>query len=394
MSSYDEVNQDCKPTYETFQKYCHKVTRQSNLLNDTLKILDCKKCDFWCLQNNPSISRLDYLTHLILRSILYKYIEMDIYHDDREFLHLKKYSIIESEFLLNPFCDESTKKYLWGCFNKIQQHYKALNRFAYLWKLKRALVASTTDLFLNEIAVGKQYVFPIFQNGKLFYFTVKDLLTIIRNSLCISDEFFEITPRFPKNPYTNEFFKEVHMTNLYFYIKYNTAMKLPDFLHYWFLKNFCINKLLQEHESILRKYAVRQYVWTAPVTDNSLLMHIYDMLNEHAFCKKKIHIDDNFPVEELVNAFRQYVYVYYINNYCFLDDNANIYYNDILKNALTRFVKYNPTFGRKNIKSNSFTAVKIGSSNDFAFGRKNIVNDDAFFDTYNCKSLPFESFLL
>jgi hypothetical protein len=369
-------------TYTDFMNYCHKTLKRINIMKEhDLKLRLCNKCDSWKYKN-VYLSQKDYIVYLVSRSILYKYI-------DGCSTPLKKYSFIKKDVLENRFYDEKLREYVFGKLVTVQRNYRALNRFAYLWKLKRAPVASNTDLYLNEISAEKQYVFSLLQNGKLFYFTVKDLLTLIRNDLCDGDEYFDIEPRFPKNPYTNEFFQESHMYNLYFYIKYNTSMKLPDFLHYWFLKSFCIIRLLSEHESVLKKYAVRQYVWNATHEDSSFLTHIYDMLYEHTLCKKKIHIDDNFPTTQLVETFRPYAYIYYMIYYCNLDDQAHIYYKCILKNALTRFVQYNSKYGRKIVKSSYSIPIKFDRS--FSFDKCEKKKDEQLQVSYNTGGATFNS---
>jgi hypothetical protein len=79
--------------------------------------------------------------------------------------------------------------------------------------------------------------------------------------------------------------------------------------------------------------------------------------------KKVLSIHDDFPSDILVEIMRPYLYLYYINKYSFMKNKIESSYCE-LHYKLHQFIKFNPTFGRKYIKYNSFTKKRVVEFND------------------------------
>jgi len=79
--------------------------------------------------------------------------------------------------------------------------------------------------------------------------------------------------------------------------------------------------------------------------------------------KKVLSIHDDFPSNILVEIMRPYLYLYYTNKYSFMKNKIESSYYE-LHYKLHQFIKFNPTFGRKYIKYNSFTKKRVVEFND------------------------------
>ena len=75
-------------------------------------------------------------------------------------------------------------------FTKAQKLYYALNRFAYIWKLKNYKIGSNTDMYMNELNEHDKNVICILQNNRKYLFTLFDLNRIIHKCLGEANDFY------------------------------------------------------------------------------------------------------------------------------------------------------------------------------------------------------------
>lgn len=318
----------CKPgavSEKVTIKCCAKCMR---MFSPSFELSSCK-------ENDP-------LVYYFFQQMFTSYVRLNVH---KPTTRTYKYTCLQTA-LKNQFYSTKIKDVIVDTFGTLNRRYLALCRFAYLWKLKRAPVATVTDLFMNEIDPKKANIFTVFQNGKIFYFTVQDILKMIHKALCESDDYFVMESTPPLNPYIKEPFQNCHLYALYFHIKYNTDMRMPPLLDAWFTEEFCIVKLQVIYEELMRKLAIRDYIMNADVTDKSLQEEICDMLRENISCKKHIRIHSQFPSKHLVTTFRSYAYIYYLLSYGDLNGSSYSYYESILKNALHKFARLCPDYGR------------------------------------------------
>lgn len=255
------------------------------------------------------------------------------------------------EHYQNQFFSNETKHGWLMVFCKIQKHYMALNRFAYLWKIKHATVVTETDLYLNPIDPSKKTVIVLYQSEKIFYFTVKDMMAIVQNAVTKCDSDFEIDSEMPCNPFNKEKFTICHMYNIYLQMRYKLVTTIPEIFDKWFRLNFSLDKIISVHSVLLQKYAVKKFIWNVDESKQYYINDIHEMFAEYLVTSKQITIKEGFPKNILVEKTRSYMYIYYLLKYVPFDDMQYNYYENILNCALLDFSKTHPGFGRLHVRT-------------------------------------------
>ena len=300
--------------------------------------------------------------------------------------HLQKYRDLYS-YYSNGFFTESIKIEIQNAFGKIQKIYLALNRFAYIWKIKHATSTNTLDLFLNEIDPRKSNVLTIYQSKKLFYFTVKDFLNIVQRALCNSYSDFSIESLSPRNPYNKEAFQLRHYYNAYFQMRYKMGMSIPEVFQNWARIGFSLKLIDRKYLSILQKYAIKNFIWNVDQTHAVYIKNIRTMFYEYAFGRRRIIIDEDFPDDVLVEKTRGFMYLFYLMKFANLDEELYDYYNNVLIKGLRELLSHNPAFGRKQV---TIPRVEKGNTNTNTnpFEKK---RPASLIYTFNSQMVPFET---
>lgn len=277
--------------------------------------------------------------------------------------------------------DEERKVFI-SYFTKIQKIYRALNRFCFLYKTKKANMVVSTDLQLNEINIKQKNVILIYHNNSNYLFKIDDLLRIIYTSLTNTYMFF-CEPITIKNPYNNLPFNKSILYYIYFYLVNNTHIGYinHNYIDVFFKFKQCdfnMTKFIDNYEYVLREYSIQNYIINT--TKNQLKNDIIKMIKEFNLYSPnhKIHIDSEFPSELLVKIMKPYLHLYLTAFYSLVSKiktDANIR----LIKKLIDFQKYNPSFGKKIIvmkdKLKNGKIVKYKSHVEF-----------------NCKHKKFENY--
>ena len=289
----------------------------------------------------------------------------------------KKYEYLGNT-LQNIFLTKTQKLQLITHFGKINRHYLAFCRFAYLWKYKHAETAVTTDLYFNEIDDNQSNRFVLFQNKTKYIFIVSDLLRTIQCTICKDWEDDYTVPQNPINPYNKMELKPHHYYNLYFHMRFNMLVVIPELFHIWFLNDFDLAILSIKYDKMITKLGIYNHVQSA--TDETTVYNdIRDMLNENRHTKKWV-IHPDFPRKTLINIMRPYLYLYYLIQYDVLNCEERVMCMASLGLYLGKFYKYNEQFGRRIIiKLNKFPESKFNYKNmdctNFKFGENNLVEE-------------------
>jgi hypothetical protein len=249
--------------------------------------------------------------------------------------------------LMNIFLNDVNKEKTFEIFTKSQRTYHAFARFAQIYKYKKAELQINHDLYLNPITYQKHIT--ILQNGKKYMFTATDLINIINTALSNAPHFF-VEPLVSKNPYNNIPFDKSTLYNIYFFLR-TTYHKMPILIEKYFLANFDITSFFYENESIIRDIAIENFVFKSE--SKILYPSVMNMIDKYDK-KNKLYINDEFPKDKLVDIMRPYLHLYYITKYSFMFNKKENAYAE-LTYKFNQFVKFNPTFGRKNISVNKFT---------------------------------------
>jgi len=260
----------------------------------------------------------------------------------------EKYQHFKDNILHNIFTSQEEKDIMLDIFSKTQRTIMALSKFLYIYRYKKAQVKITIDLYMNEIRPLQKNVFVLFQNKFKYYFVVSDLVNIINRCLMNSPNFFS-KPLVPKNPYNNIQMTDADLYNIYFFMK-SCISVVPPLIQNFFLCNMEYNAFKEDNEPLIRELYIRNYVYT---THYMILYEtIESMLNLCKEWTKYLTIHDKFPKNKLVTIMLPYLHLYYMNLYYIEGTTKKESSYFTLKTKLRLFVKYNPYFGRKNIKIN------------------------------------------
>lgn len=258
-----------------------------------------------------------------------------------------KFKYLQQSVLQNPFINPTQKEDFVHVFGIVQRRYYALSRFAYLWKVKHAAVAIDTDLFLNIIDLKKRNTFVLYRGKNEFRFIVSDLMRIMELAIWHNWEgYFRVISQQPTNPYTKQEFRPVDLYNIYYHMKWNMDMIIPQFFHLWFLDGFCLNTFKRRNDLFIRKMCIRQFTKTVSNNNHVIYRDVLEMLSEYRFsCRWRIHED--FPKDVLVDAMRPYLYVHYLITCDILSCGQANYYELLLHRELLRFYAFNKLFGQR-----------------------------------------------
>lgn len=302
-----------------------------------------------------SLNALQLLTveNMLLSGILYRYVErlektnvfnMKIPIQKQKYEALKK--IIDNNFL-----SDETHDYCINFVGKCTKYYHSLSRLVRLWKLKQASCPVTTDLFFNEIDHTKPYTFSLFQNEVMYLFRISDLLRSIEQKIITYDFVdFEICSEQPVNPYNKVVLKKHELYNLYFKVLFSD-MTIPLYFRLFFENDFNLSVFSVKHDTLLKKMAIKNYIFNEPNTNLRMAKSILDMIEKNSYMTKlKIHKE--FPTTALVDTFRPYLYLEYLLIYGNLECDVAEYYETLLFTKLRNFYINHPQYGRKIYKTN------------------------------------------
>jgi len=249
----------------------------------------------------------------------------------------------------NIFLTEEQKQDFINVFCKIQKTYFALSRFAYMYKYKTANIVVDFDLCLNPIDINNKNSICLFQAKNKYYFRINDLINIIDTALSNSPNFFS-DPLITKNPYNNIPFNKSTLYNIYFNIISKTSI-VPELIHKFFLSNFDLDNFEKKYEHLIREHAIQKYVKNAniDILHNSILL----MIESYNSNMSDIKIHKEFPKKQLVHIMKPYLTIYLSYKYSLITTekmNSKI----LLYEKLNKFYNFNPFFGRKEIKIQTF----------------------------------------
>jgi hypothetical protein len=248
------------------------------------------------------------------------------------------HNINKNSFFTREQCNGFNQK-----FSEIQRVCAGFQKFAYLYKYKKAPIVVDTDICLNKINITDKNVMCIFQNNFKYLFHVFDLIKITNYALTHSDSFFA-EPKPLKNPYNNMPFSKSNLYNIYFYIKYNTTL-YSDLLLKYFDVNFNLTEFTSKYEYILREHSIENYVNKSSI--NILFVEALRMFSEYNNSKyNKFRIDVNFPKEVLVKIMKPYLFLHVQSLYS-LVQTKKTRASLTLKKKLLALYTFNSNFGRK-----------------------------------------------
>lgn len=270
----------------------------------------------------------------------------DFWYCEKPFTIKQKYIYI-SKIFTNPFIDDQVRKDYILQLCQIQKQYFTLMRFVRMCNMKKAKVQIRSDLCMDELSPHNPRTFILFQNGRLYYFSLNDLAKILINSVCHSSYLFSLPIR-AKNPYNNMEFNKADLYNMYFRIK-TSFMVIPRVIDLFFRHNFDIYSLKKHHESELFHYIVDNYLKNS---DEDLLLLDYDNMLKYTRMRDKIIVSCEYPINRLLTTMRPFIRLFLLAKYI-CDNQLKYNYECELVYRLRVFYKFNPLFGRKLVRTHS-----------------------------------------
>jgi len=325
----------------TFYQIMHKQNAESEELYRFSKLEHTKEC---ILEISKLNSNYEYkLPHLSLQDRIIKTI-IQMFITSPMSNTKVKFDFIGS-IRDNLFLSKESKDAIYLNFYVAQSRYHLLNRLIYRYKFRTAPYAIKTDLILTPILNSHHNVITIMQNGQRYLFTFLDLKNIIEGALSNSPFHFS-SPLTIKNPYNNIPFNKSTLYNIYFFMKRGDFV-MSTLFHQYFLSNFNLRQFQDENEVLIQNSHIKQFIRNSSVDD--LQFEIIHMLSEHKY-SKDLKIDWSFPKDRLIEIFKPYLSLYYMELYSFdvnMRENARLK----LQSKLRNFFEYNPKFGRKYYKT-------------------------------------------
>jgi hypothetical protein len=266
------------------------------------------------------------------------------------FITTNKYSIkrkfeLITETEQNIFYNKAIVNDLLLFLCKIQKAYFGFIKFKNICLLKKTQTQVDYDICLNPIDKTKQTCICIYQNNRLYWFLIRDLMNIINTALTNAPGFFS-EPLISKNPYNNMPFNKSTLYNIYFKLKYS-GLKMPDLIDKFFLTNFDLGKFAFNHEHLVREYAIEKYIKNTP--ESNLYQSTIIMLQNYNLRINPIYIINvhpEFPKERLVKILKPCLILYFEYSYSLIKTVKLNALNCLFK-KLKQLKVFNPRFGRK-----------------------------------------------
>lgn len=365
-----------------------------------------KENSFIRVHASKTLKNMNLVT-IVLSQHLYKFVEwypkyIEFENKNHHSYFLKKKMEFMLEWKKNPFYTISTQSQILDIYQKLQKHYFAFCRLAWLWKYKKAIKTpvTTTDLMFNELDLSNVRNIPLYQNKSIYWFNLKELMRLFEGSLCYSwEDDFVVSSETPFNPYNRLVFKKYHLYNIYFHMHFSTPFVIPLFFHLWYLEDFNTYHFSNKHNKFVQTLCIKHYIRTVDYKSKMLYQDICEMLSTNRYTSKwKIHQD--FPRDILVNTLKPLLEKYYFLAYDIISHEERLNEETNLWNKLTQLYKKNPLFGRLKVKlSKTFKSFPFDSSTlgIFRFGEKEktdvAINLDTLFSEESIQnSKPCEKF--
>lgn len=264
-----------------------------------------------------------------------------------------KYMIMKKN-MNNYFINEDVREEYLSQLCSIQHKYFTLCKFIRKWKMAHTPVQITCDLFMNELDPNHRKTFKLLQKGRIYYFSLFDLVNILNHSISHSSFLF-LHPTRAKNPHNNVEFSKSDLYNIYFQIRDNYFV-IPKLIDLFFRSNFDIYYLKKHFENEIFHHTLTTYV--NDYDDDEFMDDFIEMLVVFKY-ENIICVDKDYPISLLKATMKKYVLLFLKTKYI-TDRQLQDNYMNELDIKLRMFVKHNPFFGRKmsiGVSSTSFNST-------------------------------------
>jgi len=246
----------------------------------------------------------------------------------------------------NPFIKSEDRVTIRAIFFFFQKSYRALCRFCYLYKLKKATrINIPTDLRSNELSMfPKNQIIELHENNAIYKFRLLDLMIIWKKALT-SSNFMHPAPSPLKNPFTNIPFKKHNLYNIYFKL-HDSNLLIPSLITDCFKLDFNIMKFKTNSYVTLKDLALIDFAKNGKI--DFIFDDLVTMFLEYrniTSARIDAHGDRLYRIESVTKArhlLKYYYTIHYSSNQLKVEDTKQI-----LRSKIIEFDHKNYNFGKQ-----------------------------------------------
>ena len=260
-----------------------------------------------------------------------------------------KFKLLKDSIIANPLTPDEKREEVIERFYQAQRCYHGMCRLARMWKVKHARRGTSEhDLYMNPLEDLKEHLtLELYDDDSrtLYKFRVSDLMSIAKNALSNSPEFFA-DPQEIRNPYTNVPFTQAQLYSIYLQTKH-TNYDVPLLFSQYYKAGFMIHDFCEENECYIREVAIENF--TSSGSDAEKYYYVMRMLRDYRHNLNGVSIHPGFPGGLLLETFLPYLGDYLCEAFS-LNPTRKYRAKLRLRKRLERFGRLNPTYGRKVIE--------------------------------------------
>lgn len=217
----------------------------------------------------------------------------------------------------NPLIDRSNRSIvLMKNYIKAKKVKNAINRFGYLYKLKKAKRSVKYDLFFNDLDIIKDHQkIELFSNNTIYYFRLSDIVSIWIGCLTKCENMF-CSPIKMKNPYTNIEFSDHNLYNIYLSLLYSN-FHIPKWITLFFEAEFELERFAYDNYALLKDVAIDDFIANGSTYEK--FENILNMMHEYREYLNYIILRTPYTFREKLNIVLKlspYLKNYLYGEYC------------------------------------------------------------------------------
>lgn len=283
----------------------------------------------------------------------------------------EKYKAIENILSITWLNDSTTSELMDNLYTSSKIYFGFLKLYNIVSKKYGKHCEFNEDLCGNSLLLlSSNSKVELYENKMYYNFRLSDLIQIINNALTCN-HYFHVNPKNICNPFTNNPFSLSNLYNIYYKFK-ESNLQIPILFYYYYLSEFDLEVLATNYNYELSEFIVNNFVRS--LTPNKMVKIIKNMIKVFKPILSSIIINETFPNDVLISAFKPFLKYYYITQ------NTRNYHKlyhikDFLFRKLVLFNKLNPLFGRVVHKTETISTFDFVHGFDTKKCRKKVIHD-------------------
>ena len=246
----------------------------------------------------------------------------------------------------SPFLEKKLKQEALEVWDKAQTTFFSLKKFVFLYKYKKATFYDCeTDLYSNKLdLLSENQKMIIYHRKKKYCFRITDIMNMWNRALSNSNELFA-KPIKLKNPYTNLFFAQHELYNIYFKIRFS-PFQVPFLIEQFFRLDFNLIMFSLKFAGILRNIAITNYM---DQCDHEEILIDIEELCVRYYCGKSpkifnLHHIKLLDQKKIINHMRSLLLLFYMSEYS-KNSRLKTAFGKLVDLEMTNFFNLNNSWG-------------------------------------------------